>query len=31
VRLHHVGRGPGDRPSARSILAAVHMEQRSTE
>jgi hypothetical protein len=23
VQLHHVGRGPGDRPSARSILAAL--------
>jgi len=26
VRLHHVGQGPGDRPSARSILAAVRRE-----
>jgi alkyl hydroperoxide reductase subunit AhpC len=23
VRLHHVGQGPGDRPSARSILQAI--------
>lgn len=30
VRLHHVGQGPGDRPSAKSILAAVHREQRGT-
>ncbi len=28
VRLHHVGQGPGDRPSARSILAALDREQR---
>ena len=31
VQIHHVGRGPGDRPSARSILAAVPMEHRSVE
>jgi len=30
VRLHHVGAGPGDRPSTRSILAALSREQRST-
>jgi hypothetical protein len=23
VKLHHVGKGPGDRPSARSILAVL--------
>jgi len=28
VRLHHVGQGPGDRPSARSILGALDREQR---
>jgi hypothetical protein len=28
VQLHHVGRGPGDRPSARSILVALDREQR---
>ena len=28
VQLHHVGRGPADRPSAKSILAALDREQR---
>lgn len=28
VRLHHVGQGPGGRPSARSILVALDREQR---
>ena len=28
VQLHHVGQGPGDRPSARSILGALDREQR---
>ena len=31
VRLHHVGQGPGDRPSARSILAVLHREQNCKE
>ena len=29
VRLHHVGRGPADRPSIDSLLAAVKAESRS--
>jgi alkyl hydroperoxide reductase subunit AhpC len=27
VRFHHVGQGPGNRPSARSILQAIDQEQ----
>ena len=27
VRLHHVGKGPGDRPSVRSILLKLEREQ----
>ncbi len=31
VRLHHVGRGPGDRPSARLILLVLDQEQQLSE
>jgi alkyl hydroperoxide reductase subunit AhpC len=31
VRFHHVGQGPGDRPSAKSLLRALDREQRLRE